>query len=202
MNMCPGARHSETLKSILFYRHVFVIIIKTLNVHQFPGISAGHLPSKSRGRDASQSDYDIINTGCSLSLCCTTLMAFSVGSARESHAELNFDHTTGFVLCSKPALRWGIGFTIERAHLDSTPKPASGALTAAKDFLSQSQTSEAATRAPELSWNLCCWYYQRWWSDICYTCLHHSNETEKIDPFAKLSYCCSVCEALRYLRCT
>lgn len=143
------------LKSILFNRHVFVIIIKALNVHQFSSVSAGHLPSKSRGRDASQSDYDIINTGCSLSLLHNT-NGFSVGSARESHAELNFDHTTGFVLCSKPALRWGIGFTIERAHLDSTPKPASGALTAAKDFLSQSQTSVATTRVPELLCHLCC----------------------------------------------
>lgn len=50
---------------------------------------------KAGGRDASQCDYDIINTDCSPP---HNINGFSVGSARESHAGLNFDHTTGFVV--------------------------------------------------------------------------------------------------------
>lgn len=87
VNVCWSAAFLS--KSISFNRHIFVVIIKALNVHQFSCVSAGHLSlslslSKSRGTDASRCDYDIINTGRSP---LHNTNGFSVASARES-AEL------------------------------------------------------------------------------------------------------------------
>lgn len=57
-------------------------------------------------------------------LCCTIFNGYSVGGARESHAELNSDHTTSFVVFRGcPGMR---NVVSEPAHVDS-PKPASEA---------------------------------------------------------------------------
>lgn len=70
MNMCPGAKrgasHPFQSPSSL-NRHVYVIIIKALNVrvHQFSSVSAGQMPLSA-----------IMILSSQAALCCTTLMGF------------------------------------------------------------------------------------------------------------------------------
>lgn len=61
-------------------------------------------------------------------LCCTIFNGFSVGGARESHAELNSDHTSFVVFRGCPGMR---NVVLEPAHVDS-PKPASEAANLSK----------------------------------------------------------------------
>lgn len=96
MNMCPGAKRgaSHPFKSpSSLNRHVYVIIIKALNVrvHQFCSVSAGQMPLSA-----------IMILSSQAALCCTTLMGFLLAVPGKATASWTLI-TKQALLCSESA---------------------------------------------------------------------------------------------------
>lgn len=90
---------------------------------------AGHLPLT----EGEMPFTGIMILSTQAAFCCTTLMGFLLAVPGKAAQSWTLITQPALFWCSKAVLGWGIQF-IDAAHLNSTPKPGSGALTAAEDF--------------------------------------------------------------------
>lgn len=112
MSMCTGATCGagypfQSPSSL--NRHVYVIIIKALNVwvHQFSSVSAGQMPFSA-----------IMILSSQAALCCTTLMGFLSAVPGKATASWTLI-TKQALLCSESAQGPGIWFRASSSQLDS-----------------------------------------------------------------------------------
>lgn len=132
-------RQLSLLKSFLFNTHIFILMIKALNVyvHQFSCIRAGRLPSQAQLKAVGAMPLSaIMILSTQAALCCTALMGFLLAVPRK--ATLSWTLITQQALFCVQSLPWDGESSLEPVHLNTlTPRLASGSLTAAKDFLLQ-----------------------------------------------------------------